>query len=73
MASAHVVPSGNQWQVKVDGRLLSTHPTQASADDAARVYLRNNGGGELLIHGTNGVIRAKDTIYPGNDPRSIRG
>ncbi|BCW83967.1 hypothetical protein NicSoilE8_16400 [Arthrobacter sp. NicSoilE8] len=73
MASAYVVPSGNQWQVKVNSNVISTHFTQDNAHDAARTYLRNNGGGELLILGLNGQIRAKDTIYPGNDPRNIRG
>jgi hypothetical protein len=30
------------------------------------------GGGELIIKGLDGKIRSKDTIAPGNDPRSIK-
>ncbi|WOH20139.1 DUF2188 domain-containing protein [Paenarthrobacter sp. GOM3] len=73
MASAYVVPNGSQWQIKVDGRVISTHNTQDAAHDEARKYLHNNGGGELLILGLNGQIRVKDTIYPAHDPRSSRG
>lgn len=73
MASAHVVPNGSMWQVKVNGQAKSNHFGQAAAVNAARDYLQSNGGGELLIHGTDGAIRAKDTIYPGHDPRNVRG
>ena len=73
MASAHVVPSGSMWLVKVTSVERSRHFLQDAAWDAARDYLAANGGGELNIHDTNGAIRAKDTIYPGNDPRNIRG
>jgi hypothetical protein len=30
--------------------------------------LKNQGGGELTTKGTDGKIRSKDTIPPGNDP-----
>lgn len=73
MAAAHVVPSGSAWLVKVNGVERSRHSTQNAAWDAARDYLAANGGGELNIHGTDGTIRAKDTIHPGNDPRNVRG
>ena len=61
------------WLVKVTSVERSPHFLQDAAWDAARDYLAANGGGELNIHDTNGAIRAKDTIYPGNDPRNIRG
>jgi hypothetical protein len=32
--------------------------------------LRNSGGGELTTKGEDGKIRSKDTIAPGNDPKS---
>jgi hypothetical protein len=73
MASAHVVPSGAMWLVKVNSMERSRHFTQDAAWDAARDYLAANGGGELNIHGMDGAIRAKDTIHPGNDPRNVRG
>lgn len=71
--SAHVVPAGTQWQVKSDGRVLDTSSTQRLAIVYARTWLAHSGGGELVIHGEDGAIRQKDTIYPGNDPRNTRG
>lgn len=53
-------------------RASSVHRTQAEAEVAARQMLRNSGGGELTTKGGDQKIRSKDTIAPGNDPRSIR-
>ena len=53
-------------------RASSVHPTQKAAEDTARQMLRNQGGGELTTLNREGKIRSKDTIAPGNDPRSIR-
>lgn len=53
-------------------RASSLHDTQADAIDAARDQLHNQGGGELTVHGTDGRIRSKDTISPGNDPNPPR-
>lgn len=50
----------------------SVHDTQAEANQAAREMLRNQGGGELTTQGIHGKIVSKDTIAPGNDPRSVR-
>jgi hypothetical protein len=47
--------------------------SQAAGIDRARQILSNDGGGELLIRGLNGQIRAQDTIKPGNDPVSSHG
>ena len=46
----------------------SLHTTQKDAENAAKEMLRDQGGGELTIQGTNGRFRSKDTIPPGNDP-----
>lgn len=73
MKSAHVVPHGTDWHVKVDDRVLYTNALQRLAIVYARTYLASSGGGELVIHGEDGRIRQKDTIAPGNDPRNIRG
>lgn len=54
-------------------RAGSRHRTQAAAVRQARRTLRREGGGELIIRGTNGRFRAKDTIAPARDPRSSRG
>ncbi len=50
------------------GRASSVHTTQKDAENAAKEMLKNQGGGELTIQGTNGRFRSKDTIPPGNDP-----
>lgn len=50
----------------------SLHSTQAGAEATARAMLRNQGGGELTTKGRDQRIRSKDTIAPGNDPRSIK-
>lgn len=54
-------------------RASSRHDTQAEAIDAARSYLKNDGGGELKIKGRDGGVRAQDTIASGNDPRRSKG
>ncbi|MHC9064009.1 DUF2188 domain-containing protein [Nitrospira sp. CMX1] len=49
-------------------RISSSHDTQRDAAASAKQMLHNQGGGELTIKGTDGKIRSKDTISPGNDP-----
>ena len=63
------------WQNKRNdaSRATSIHDTQSEAQAAARENLKNQGGGELTTLGTNGKIRDKDTVAPGNDPRSTPG
>ena len=61
---------GDIWVNKRNntGRASSIHNAQAEAVEAARAMLHNQGGGELSIMDTNGKIRSKDTIPPGNAP-----
>ena len=54
-------------------RPSSIHNTQRDAYIAAKKNLINQGGGEISIKGLDGRIRDKNTISPGNDPRSIPG
>lgn len=63
-----------QWANKRNDadKASSVHKTQGEANQAAREMLRNQGGGELTTQGIHGRIVSKDTISPGNDPRSIR-
>jgi len=60
----------NEWiNKKLDAdKASSKHSTQKAAEDAAREMLKNQGGGELITKGSDGKIRSKDTIPPGNDP-----
>ena len=75
-ADRHVVhnPNGG-WDVKKPNAVrVSVHAeTQAKAQTLAREIIHNQGGGELITHGKDGQIRAKDTIDPGNDPRTSKG
>jgi hypothetical protein len=48
------------------------YPTQQEAIDAAKGHSANAGGGEVTVQGRDGQFRSKDTIAPGNDPRSIK-
>ena len=64
----HVVPSpSGGWDVKKAGepRPASHHETQQEAVDQARGSLKNDGGGELRIHGQDGRIRETDSVPAG--------
>jgi hypothetical protein len=67
--------SGGGWDVQKPGasRASSHHDTQADAQDVARGYLGNEGGGELITQGTDGRFRDKDTVQPGHDPFPPKG
>lgn len=67
----HVVPNPDGgWDVKKPGasRASTHHETQSDAIDRARDIVGNAGGGEVVIHRPNGLIRDSDTVAPGNDP-----
>lgn len=68
----HVVPHEDGWAVRGAGnsRATSVHNTQADAVDRARDIARNQES-ELLIHGRDGRIRARDSY--GNDPFPPKG
>jgi hypothetical protein len=68
----HVVPHHDGWAVKGAraDRASAVFPTQQEAIDKARAIARNQNT-ELLIHGRNGRIRARDSY--GNDPFPPRG
>lgn len=64
----HVTSNGNgSWQVKGAGNSKATKifDTQKQAIDFGRGIAKKQGA-ELVIHGTNGRIRDKDSY--GNDP-----
>ena len=69
----HVTPHPDGgWQVKGAGNSRATvrTDTQYQAINIAREISRNQHS-ELIIHGTNGRIRAKDSY--GNDPYPPKG
>jgi hypothetical protein len=63
------------WEVVKPGasRASAVAPTQQEVINRGRGILGNDGGGELVIKGRDGKIRAKDTIAPGNDPNPPKG
>ena len=64
-----------KWLNKANGnsKASSAHGTQKEAYSAAKTMIQKSGGGEITIKGTNGLIREKNTIAPGNDPKHIKG
>jgi len=68
----HVVPHEGKWAVRGEGneRVTEVFETQRGAIDRAREIARNQDS-ELLIHGEDGRIRARDSY--GNDPFPPRG
>lgn len=68
----HVVRHEDGWAVRGEGndRVTSVHDTQRAAIERARDIARNQES-ELLIHGEDGRIRARDSY--GNDPFPPKG
>lgn len=66
----HVVhnPNGG-WDVRKPGaRRSSVHfTTQTAAETRAKQILKNDGGGEAVIHDRRGRIRDSDTVAPGHE------
>ena len=65
----NIYPINGKWANKRQGaeKPSGLHDTQRDAINAARRMLKNQGGGELIVHGIDCKIRQKDTVYPGND------
>lgn len=70
--SQHVVRSGSGWSVKRAGasRASRTFDTQSEAISYGKTVAKNSKS-ELVIHGTNGRIRERNSY--GNDPHPPRG
>jgi hypothetical protein len=66
----HVVPSNGRWAVKPAGKpSVSTHRTQAAAENAARPLARQQQS-EVVTHRRDGTIRDSDSY--GRDPNPPR-
>ena len=67
LKNVHIVQRDNGWGTLREGgrRATQVYNTQAQAIQAGRQMARQEQG-ELLIHGENGRIRARDSY--GNDP-----
>jgi hypothetical protein len=70
--SQHVVPHKGGWAVKGEGNTRATaiESTQQKAIEVARGIAQNQKS-ELVIHGQDGQIRAKDSY--GDDPFPPKG
>lgn len=71
--NVHVVPHDGGWAVKSAGaeKAAKVTPTQKEAIEVAK-GIATNRGAELLIHGTDGRIRSKDSYGPDPDPPKDR-
>lgn len=77
MANYHVTQKKGQegWNVQKEGGKKASVivNTQKQAEQLAKQFSSNNGGGEVRIHRPNGrPIRDSDTVKPGNDLKSIK-
>ena len=77
MANYHVTQKKGQegWNVQKEGgqKASAIVDTQKQAEQLAKQYSANIGGGEVRIHRPNGgPIRDSDTVMPANDPRSTK-
>ena len=65
----HVLPHADGWAVKGAGNSKATAiaSTQSKAIEIAKEIAKNQNS-ELIIHGTNGQIREKNTYGPDNHP-----
>jgi len=67
----HVVPNANGgWDVKSGGQRISHHNTQKAAINLAKGIAKADRT-EVVTHGRDGKIRAKDSY--GNDPFPPKG
>lgn len=74
MSNYHVTQKKGQegWNVQKENgqRASAITSTQKEAEQLAKQFSANSGGGEVRIHRPNaGPIRDSDTVKPGNDPK----
>lgn len=66
MRDLHVIPNDDRWNLKEEnGDVVSTHDTQAEAEQAGKAYARGRGGGEVFTHRDEGEfarIRKGDAV-----------
>lgn len=67
MANQHIVRRGAQWAIRAENATRDTRVVgkQSDAIEGGRQIAKNQGS-ELIIHGRDGRIRARDSY--GNDP-----
>jgi Uncharacterized protein conserved in bacteria (DUF2188) len=66
----HVVKDGAKWKALWEGgkRASASGSTQAEIERRAKEIVRRAGGGEVVTHRPDGLIRDSDTVPPARDP-----
>jgi len=66
----HVIKHPDGWAVKAPGasKASAVEATQEKAIARARAIVGKLGGGEVRVHGRDGLVRDSDTVKPGRDP-----
>ncbi|MCO5605580.1 hypothetical protein L7F22_059763 [Adiantum nelumboides] len=74
MADRYVVPTEDGWQVQKKGaqRASAKAATQAEAVERATEIVSKDGGGKVVVHGTDGKVRETHTVTPGPSRRGGR-
>src|SRR3954470_4520679 len=69
MADRYVVPTEDGWQVQKKGaqRASAKAATQAEAVERATEIVTNDGGGKVVVYGTDGKVRETHTVAAGDD------
>lgn len=69
MADRYVVPTEDGWQVQKKGaqRASAKAATQAEAVDRATEIVSKDGGGKVVVHGTDGKVRDTHNVASGED------
>lgn len=74
MSDRHVVPADTGWQVeKADAKRPSaTAPTQVEAVTRAVEIVANDGGGEVVVHATDGTVRETRAVEAGAEDTTAK-
>lgn len=72
---AHITKKHDRWQSKITGnkQVSFVSNTQTDVYEKQRDSFANRNGGEIVVHGLNGKIRDKNTIWPMKDKFPPKG
>lgn len=61
--TTHIIPWNGGWVIRKEGRVkrdIDVYSTQKKALDAARQMVQRTSAGQIVIHGRDGSLRARD-------------
>lgn len=67
----HLVPNGDNWALKVNGKTVSNHHLKQRALENGRKIAKSADLGQLVVHKGNGTIQTEHTY--GDDPNPPKG